>query len=854
MLQGLARYQIQKQLGEGLFTEIFQAIDLITQQTCVLKAMHMDKYPLDDKSKMFNEITLQSMINHPNVIAKFDSFHVERTIYVVLEFAPLGDLYSHLWVNKHPITDIDIRRLYLQICQGMNAIHSQGILHRDLKPENILIDNNLNAKICDFGWACHAHDHSSLKEVAGTIAYMSPECLHGHVQTTAADIWSLGILIYEMYHGREPFTGDTAQERYNSILNGLPQFDPVHPIEAAELFFGCVQLDPSARLTISQILNHRLFAPISYQYNQFSPQLYQNPDALMRSQIHSQHPSVSPALSDRQHNTRNYVPLTRSNFGTRVRRQAMPHYQAIVEDDKNMIREIHRSGKSRDISSRLSRDGKSIGRGGEKVVREFRPISTGPKRKHQPLILGSIDIQEIPRQNYFYIRPIAQPSLKDNSCIELNQTDFRKSWESVVTKESNNGPYNNGQFNNGHYNYRLGHTQTSSFQQCIHQSAIECNTYFMESSMSERIDALDYSARVNTEPIPIVEEQLESSPVEKPKVLFERRIPLRSTTRQNTSPVQGTNMLSGKPHFSFRQDRKIAAIKPNEKSAKCVNQISGLSLKSSIGSPIPNAISTLTQTIKGVGVDFSTMRKSNHTKKKSPGHNSSNQANVDVNIENTANLKVPNRNSSPTRKNFINQLMANAFTKKVQHDTIDKKFYSVNNTYKADFSYPNTTETKLNDNENIDPSTQINGFNPSFSKQSLISNKSDGKTDNNLLLSAITSPPLASRPGLLKLITDPANQSSLRQMLNGANSKAKNTPVQFSKKITQSPAEILSRYAKTKNSAPSTASKEKKASQAMKALTKLCLKSSIRQNTSAQLQLSARDCNELILTESHFNC
>lgn len=844
MLQGLARYQIQKRLGEGLYTEIFQALDLITHQTCVVKAMYMEKYPLEDKSKMFLELSLQSMVNHPNVIAKLESFQVANIIYVVLEFAPHGDLYTYLWVNRTPITDLDTRRLYLQICRGMEAIHAQGILHRDLKPENILIDEGVNAKVCDFGWACHSTDYASLREVAGTLAYMSPECLQGHTQTSAADIWSLGILIYEMYHGREPFNGDTAQARFDSICSTMPIFDPNHPPEAAELFYGCIKVEPEVRLTMSQILSHRFFAAL-FPPQQYGYQTYMHPPHSHTNQFHDIAPSVCPSKWERNPPARIYAPLTR--LATQLRRHAMPHYQAIVETDKDFIREIHRSGKSREISSRLRGDSNGFGPRGQIAVREFRPISTGPKRKHEPVQLGSIDIRE--QQfgfNYGY-KPTHLSAWKDNSCIELNQTETRKSWTSTVTNITNNVPYTTG---------RLGHTTTSSFHHNLHHSNIECNTYFMESMIWEGVDNPVFGARIQTEPIPIIEEPSEAKTPDKPKIL-DKRFPLRNVIRQNGVPIPISGANTSKPHLSFRQDRKSPGPNVLEKTLRLNSNTSANPPPRTPGiESTSTAVTILNQTIKNLGLDFQTLRKSNHTKlKPSPSKGIGNSSMVEIHTTNTSKRTIP-RQVSPPKQSFVTQLMASTMSKKSPQGTLDKLYQSANPFHRVYDSNQNTAQSKTP--IKVQTATEVNGFQPSLSKESLLSNRSEGKsehkTDGNPVHSTFVSPPLVARPGILKLISEPINQSSLRQMFAVVNTKAKLTPQLNPRKYMNSPADaMLARYVKTKNSAPNTAIKTDKSAQAYKVLTKLCLKSPTKRKDIG-LNRSARESNEPILTESHFNC
>ena len=124
-------------------------------------------------------------------------------IYMVLEYAKNGNLYSHIF-KKKKIEEKEALKYFKQAAEAVHYLHSQHIFHRDIKPENILLDSNFNFKLCDFGW-CSEEFVGQRKTFCGTFEYMAPEILFKKPYDYRIDIWSLGVLLFELTHGSAPF-------------------------------------------------------------------------------------------------------------------------------------------------------------------------------------------------------------------------------------------------------------------------------------------------------------------------------------------------------------------------------------------------------------------------------------------------------------------------------------------------------------------------------------------------------------------------------------------------------------------------------------------------------------------------
>jgi serine/threonine protein kinase len=155
---------------------------------------------------LFREISLQKNLRHENIIQLYDQLEGRNRIYLILEYASRGNLYEYIKLNPR-MTESEAARLFIDICVGVQYLHDNNIMHRDLKPENILLNEFMQAKICDLGWS--AYCKKPRKTMCGTLDYMSPEILEGKDYSFPSDIWSLGILLYELLHGKPPFKNST---------------------------------------------------------------------------------------------------------------------------------------------------------------------------------------------------------------------------------------------------------------------------------------------------------------------------------------------------------------------------------------------------------------------------------------------------------------------------------------------------------------------------------------------------------------------------------------------------------------------------------------------------------------------
>lgn len=205
-----------------------------------------------ERQQVYKEINLHSVLNHENVIKFEDYLDGKNEMYIFIELAQNGDLFSYLAKNKS--SEKDLIRFFYQTCKGIQYLHNKNIMHRDLKPENILLDENLTIKICDFGWSAEYFESIPRETLCGTFEYMAPEVLLSKRQTKKTDVWSLGILLYELFHGYAPFKGNRLEDILRQISANTLGFKKSIDVRVKELIIRILKFYPEERPTVDEIL------------------------------------------------------------------------------------------------------------------------------------------------------------------------------------------------------------------------------------------------------------------------------------------------------------------------------------------------------------------------------------------------------------------------------------------------------------------------------------------------------------------------------------------------------------------------------------------------------------------------
>lgn len=219
------RYELGEPIGEGNFSITYRATDTVLGRDVAIKILR-DQYASHEgfASRFENEARAAARISHPNVIQVFDYGRDDGTTYIVMQYVPGPSLKDYIR-EEGPLTVDEAVGFGRQMLDGLAAIHAAGIVHRDVKPQNVLLTDAHQVKVTDFGIARLGSADAGLTEAGtaiGTAAYMAPEQASGGEITPSSDLYSAGVVLYEMLTGRLPFPGDNPVQVMYRHVNELP--------------------------------------------------------------------------------------------------------------------------------------------------------------------------------------------------------------------------------------------------------------------------------------------------------------------------------------------------------------------------------------------------------------------------------------------------------------------------------------------------------------------------------------------------------------------------------------------------------------------------------------------------------
>ena len=245
------------ELGTGAYGRVYLVSHNETKEEYALKVIEKKKLlnMYGNCDIIHNEIKIHSKLEHANIIRLYSVKETPKEINIIMEYAKNGNLYQLISRNKSGFSEQKAFRYFIQVVNAVYFLHENQIIHRDIKPENLLISENGTIKLCDFGWAKQL-TLKNRSSYCGTVEYMAPEIIESENYDYSVDIWSLGILLYELLMGHSPFKDKTIKNTIVNIKLHDLKFDKEISHDCKDLINKLLEVNKEKRFNIKDILTH----------------------------------------------------------------------------------------------------------------------------------------------------------------------------------------------------------------------------------------------------------------------------------------------------------------------------------------------------------------------------------------------------------------------------------------------------------------------------------------------------------------------------------------------------------------------------------------------------------------------
>ncbi|XP_047249111.1 MAP/microtubule affinity-regulating kinase 3a isoform X14 [Girardinichthys multiradiatus] len=266
----VGNYRLLKTIGKGNFAKVKLARHILTGREVAIKIIDKTQLNPNSLQKLFREVRIMKILNHPNIVKLFEVIETERTLYLVMEYASGGEVFDYL-VAHGRMKEKEARAKFRQIVSAVQYCHQKHIVHRDLKAENLLLDADMNIKIADFGFSNEFTLGNKLDTFCGSPPYAAPELFQGKkYDGPEVDVWSLGVILYTLVSGSLPFDGQNLKELRERVLRGKYRIPFYMSTDCENLLKRFLVLSPAKRGTLEQIMKDR-WINAGYEEDELKP-------------------------------------------------------------------------------------------------------------------------------------------------------------------------------------------------------------------------------------------------------------------------------------------------------------------------------------------------------------------------------------------------------------------------------------------------------------------------------------------------------------------------------------------------------------------------------------------------------
>ncbi|XP_026324484.1 serine/threonine-protein kinase MARK2-like isoform X4 [Hyposmocoma kahamanoa] len=253
----IGKYKLLKTIGKGNFAKVKLAKHVPTGKEVAIKIIDKTQLNPGSLQKLFREVRIMKMLDHPNIVKLFQVIETEKTLYLVMEYASGGEVFDYLVLHGR-MKEKEARAKFRQIVSAVQYCHQKRIIHRDLKAENLLLDGEMNIKIADFGFSNEFTPGSKLDTFCGSPPYAAPELFQGKkYDGPEVDVWSLGVILYTLVSGSLPFDGSTLRELRERVLRGKYRIPFYMSTDCENLLKKFLVLNPAKRASLESIMRDK---------------------------------------------------------------------------------------------------------------------------------------------------------------------------------------------------------------------------------------------------------------------------------------------------------------------------------------------------------------------------------------------------------------------------------------------------------------------------------------------------------------------------------------------------------------------------------------------------------------------
>lgn len=336
-------FSIKEEIGKGAFSRIYRAEDTLHDRDVAIKVIRKKKIT-KIRPQIELEMELLQKLDHPNIITCYGVYEDSTKLYIVMEYCSKGDLSELIKVSL--MNESEVKKLFLNIVSALKYLHEKEIMHRDVKPKNILVADNDTLKITDFGFAKYIH-HDLSQTICGSPLYMAPELLNSTPYSSNSDLWSVGIVLYEMIAGEPPYFAKNIEDLRKNI-NDLSQFAMFDKLDISysckQLLFQLLDINQSSRLSWEEFFTHEWLTDDPHTTHSQIPEESneKSPPSTETKKEKKNKLTPSPGIVQKPFCLTDYIqpdfiaPVTHIP-GTNISQNKMASFEDLIQDDETFV-------------------------------------------------------------------------------------------------------------------------------------------------------------------------------------------------------------------------------------------------------------------------------------------------------------------------------------------------------------------------------------------------------------------------------------------------------------------------------------------------------------------------------------